>query len=249
MNVSIFSLPGMTLHSQHNSGSDGTIAITVPGDYLIETQPTGAGNMYNCIDCKRKVCVTVTQAMIDACVVLPISLQDWYGNALLTRNELHWKVATETDLDYYDLQRSTDGQTFETIKTVDAEGSGQYSYLDKEAAQDWIYYRLVTVSLDGSAETSNIIVVQRNEANEGFLVYPIPAKNILSVQFENEAASSEAIIEILGLLGNKLLEYKFTLSVGINNMDIPLHKLPAGSYQLRMQTNKGVSRAVRIQKL
>jgi hypothetical protein len=249
MNVSIFSLPSLTLHSQHNSGADGTIAITVPGDYLIETQPTGAGNMYNCIDCKRKVCVTVTQAMIDACVVLPISLQEWYGIPLLTGNELYWKVTNESELDYYDLQRSTDGQTFETIKTVDALGSGQYTYQDKDAAQGWTYYRLLTISFDGSAETSNIIVVQRNEVNEGFLVYPIPAKNILSVQLDNEAASTEAIIEISGLFGNKLLEYKFPLSVGINNMDIPLQKLPAGTYQLRMQTNKGVSKSVRIQKL
>ena len=85
---------------------------------------------------------------------------------------MHWTSASESNSDYYEVQRSTNGIDFESISTVNAAGNSDfqidYFFTDEflESAPVY-YYRLMMFDLDHVATYSEIISV----ANQPCLIY------------------------------------------------------------------------------
>src|ERR1051325_7048322 len=64
--------------------------------------------------------------------------------------KLQWELASEDHINYFSIERSADGKTFETIGLVKASGKKQeqsiYSFFDKDYFSNVLYYRLKSVS-------------------------------------------------------------------------------------------------------
>ena len=67
-----------------------------------------------------------------------------------------WQTSSEKNNNYFELQRSADGQNFSAIALVfareDAPDGSDYSYIDNSlsmAAPEFIYYRIRQVDMDG----------------------------------------------------------------------------------------------------
>lgn len=95
---------------------------------------------------------------------LPIELL-WF-TAVPFNNEivnLDWTTASETDNDYFTVERSADGRNFETVTTVDGAGNSNsllsYKTTDEKPYSGTSYYRLKQTDMNGEAKYSDIQVV------------------------------------------------------------------------------------------
>ena len=62
------------------------------------------------------------------CVVLPIELVSFTATAMTDRVRTEWITASESNNDYFTLERSADGSTFESIGTVHSMGDSQQQH-------------------------------------------------------------------------------------------------------------------------
>lgn len=65
-----------------------------------------------------------------------------------------WTTATETNNDYFTIERTTDGITYDSIGTVEGAGNSifdiNYQFTDKAPLSGTSYYRLSQTSFDGN---------------------------------------------------------------------------------------------------
>src|SRR5690606_40482994 len=74
-----------------------------------------------------------------------------------------WGTISEKENDFFTLERSTDGKTFDIITTVDGAGDSNkklsYSFEDKLASAGMNYYRLKQTDFNGDFEYFKIVGV------------------------------------------------------------------------------------------
>jgi len=101
---------------------------------------------------------------IDCSSVLPIELVSFEGYNYEVYNLITWVTVSESNNDYFKLERSTDGYSWETVSIKDGAGNSNvgilYEYKDYSYIKNsYNYYRLTQVDYNGYSETFNIIVV------------------------------------------------------------------------------------------
>ncbi|MEZ4984909.1 MAG: hypothetical protein R2795_07715 [Saprospiraceae bacterium] len=102
---------------------------------------------------------------------------------------LAWKVANETNVDYYEVERSEDGIVFTPLHQIAAVGNGKdfanYDYADplENINATQLYYRLATVDYDHSKHYSTIKTLSL-ERQKKVTLYPNPATDWLYVPLD-----------------------------------------------------------------
>jgi PKD repeat protein len=93
---------------------------------------------------------------------LPVNLLQFWGNRI-SQNEvnLFWNTATEKNNKGFNIERSTDGFNFSQIGfeagKINSNELTKYNFNDQSATQDYLYYRLKQVDIDGAFSYSPII--------------------------------------------------------------------------------------------
>ena len=95
-------------------------------------------------------------------LVLPVTLVSFTGKNNGGGNMLSWTVANEKGIDYYGLERSTDGQNFSGVSSVVASGKSGYSFSDNLnlTGYSFYYYRLKIVDKDGNFKYSSVVKIK-----------------------------------------------------------------------------------------
>ncbi len=165
---------------------------------------------------------------------LPIDLISFTAeNIDNKRVALKWLTATETDSDYFDLQRSLDGINFANIGKISAAGNSSvqqsYEFTDEEPAFGEIYYRLRQVDFDGSMTYSEIVQVKLDRNYVTPNIYPNPVSNRQSLVIDfGDIPNSPVQINIVDMSGKQVYYREF--AAGQNRFDIPLNSLTKGMY-------------------
>jgi hypothetical protein len=127
---------------------------------------------------------------------LPVELLDFTAEKQGDDVLLKWVTASEINNDYFILQRSSDGITFEDVTTVDGAGNSNsllyYSHVDENPLGGTSYYRLKQVDFDGAFEYSDIKAVSFNETS--ILVYPNPSTNGLITIYNHQSKINEVTV-------------------------------------------------------
>jgi hypothetical protein len=101
---------------------------------------------------------------------LPIELLGFSGNCSNTSVQLHWATASESNNDYFTIERSADGTNFTEIGRVDGAGNSdqtlEYSFSDLTRYPENNYYRLKQTDFNGQASYSKIIVVNAENCGD-----------------------------------------------------------------------------------
>jgi hypothetical protein len=109
---------------------------------------------------------------------LPVELIHFSGKKVGESVELNWTTATEIDNDYFLVEHSTDGFSFEWIGTVEGAGTSNqplhYILLDQQPVKGVNYYRLKQVDFNGATETHNTIAIEFKTLNSEYLLFPNP---------------------------------------------------------------------------
>jgi len=101
---------------------------------------------------------------------LPVELIHFNGNCSENTIEIEWQTASETNNDYFVVERSEDGNQFLPIGVIPGNGNSNtvlsYHFSDYNNTRPENYYRLKQVDYDGQSELSNIIHVAY-DCNQG----------------------------------------------------------------------------------
>jgi hypothetical protein len=139
--------------------------------------------------------------------ILPVELLFLKASAGKTSVEITWATATEKNFDKFFIERSANGQDFETIGEQKGTGNSlsrqDYSFEDHSPVQGKNYYRLRSVDLDQYTEYSYITVAEYT-GDKLVSVYPNPNDGLaINVQL-NFAPSEDAHIQIFDNVGANL---------------------------------------------
>ena len=182
---------------------------------------------------------------------LPVTLLSLTGSIKNDNALLQWLTTSEINLLQFDLERSTDGASFEKIATVKANNtSGQHSYQYTDAAFNTqptpsVYYRLRLVDKDGQYRYSAVVRIGRT-ANTGIVkMYPNPVKYSLQVQLQS-AVQGTFVLSVLDASGKLALRKQYGITPGVQTLTLPVQMLPQGWYVLLLQQPDGSTKEMRF---
>lgn len=183
--------------------------------------------------------------------ILPIYLLDFKATVKSSQPVLNWSITTNSTPDYFEVERSYDNRSFSSIGTVEpvaGQLTTRFSYTDKTAKADRIYYRLKMVDIDRTATYSKTLMVHLGESKQDELqVYPtiVSSNQVMVKSTENYA---NAIVTISDLSGRIVLR-KTIGNVSANQaqaLDLSGLRSGKGVYFLRVITADGVDQTRKI---
>ena len=147
---------------------------------------------------------------------------------------LNWVSLSETDNDFFEIQKSVDGQSFETIDIVDGQGTStttkEYFYFDEKPMLGINYYRLKQVDFDGQSEYSEIRSIHFENQIEGITVYPNPVNK--GDDFSISNVDETMFLTIFDKNG------RLILTRNLKNNVISTNELPEGFYFFQIKNTQ-----------
>ncbi len=146
---------------------------------------------------------------------LPIT--NIYLSAVLKDGEasINWKTIGESNVARYDIEKSTDGNTFHTINSISAKNAfaASYTYTDVNILSGNSYYRIKVVSNKGEVTYSKVSTITKsNTSSVG--IYPNPLiNNVVNVKF-TDAASGKYLLSVINSLGQRMFSKEIQHSGG-----------------------------------
>lgn len=139
--------------------------------YILINQYGGGGNTFSM--------TTAGTAVVDCSTALPIELLNFAAHLNINKVDLTWTTATETNNDFFTIQKSKDAQVYEDVLVADGAGNStsviNYFDVDQNPYTGVSYYRLKQTDYDGHVSFSNIAPVEYNPSGEGSLsLFPNP---------------------------------------------------------------------------
>jgi hypothetical protein len=173
--------------------------------------------------------------------VLPIELVDFSGFSTAGGIVLEWETETEINNDFFTIERSFDGVTFEGIAEVPGAGSSlrrlQYHYLDIAPHSGTNYYRLRQTDYDGTNTVSDLIAVAWGQTGTATLL-PNPVQEELTLAF-SASTDGQGTVRVFDLLGRMQDQRGVSLSEGANRLSLSMTTIPAGNYLILLEDESG----------
>jgi hypothetical protein len=131
--------------------------------------------------------------------LLSISLLSFTGYCDNQNSILEWSTATETDNDYFTIERSQNGSEWSIVGKVDGAGNSSdktsYSLTDMNENEATTYYRLKQTDFDGTYKYGNTIALNKCSDNraEHFSIYPNPSTGKFRLSFNGNTSEIKSI--------------------------------------------------------
>ena len=170
--------------------------------------------------------------------VLPIELLSFEGMALEnTEALLNWSTATETNNDYFEIQRSFNAYDWEVIGIQKGAGSSlsklDYSFTDNRPYIPISYYRLKQIDFDKSFEYSPIISVDFSSMPESIInLRPNPTMDKISFNWKS-SSKNHLLVEIISFKGESIFREVKNIEIGTNTIDLDLSSYENGLYLIK----------------
>ena len=111
---------------------------------------------------------------------LPIKLITFYADCEEEEVKISWTTASESNNEFFTVEKSTNGTEFTIVGLVDGAGTSNnvnyYDTYDPEISGTTTYYRLKQTDYDGQFTYSDIVITNcaKDEEEMGFAVMPNP---------------------------------------------------------------------------
>lgn len=154
---------------------------------------------------------------------LPVELSNFFGKNKGKTNLLSWTTDSERNLDYYAIERSINGDDYETIGSVSPEypnsvAQKSYRFSDSDPLKGINYYRLKIVDIDSKFEYSKVVALFVEDKESAISLYPNPTDNILEIK---GLQSNNVNIQLMDASGKFLRSQKLLGDTQINVRDLP----------------------------
>jgi hypothetical protein len=142
---------------------------------------------------------------------------------------IKWTTESEHNNDYFRIEKSTNGSTWDILGYVDAVGNSSvlngYEYLDLESRSN-TYYRLYQVDQDGSEELLSTLYSDCDAETSEIASFPNPSNETLSIYWKQFNTTGDGIITIRDINGKTMYREIVKLSLGANLFMIKAHLTP-----------------------
>jgi len=140
-------------------------------------------------------------------IPLPLKLQSFTGEHINNINLLRWTTATNMHVDYFDVERSSDGIVFNKIGSVQPASiyveQNDFAFSNDIPINGINYYRLKVTAAHAYSE---IIVIDNNHLDFVVGLYPNPASSQLHINISGaENNTSTYTMQIINMQGENML--------------------------------------------
>ncbi len=174
-------------------------------------------------------CLTETNPM-------PVTLASFAVKKESGSTLLNWSTTFETNSEYFDVERSTDGKNWGVLGKVMAGGESKdimrYAYTDASPMTGENLYRLKMVDLDKSFTYSKIQSLTFANLSDAIQIYPNPSSDRLLVKTRNGQEIKSVVV--MDMKGREILELNQIPESGID-----LKGATAGVYFVKITYTNG----------
>jgi hypothetical protein len=171
---------------------------------------------------------------------LPVSFVGFGAKKLESGIQLIWHVAGERDVVSYQVERSTNGRDFIKLGEVAANNSTTYSFIDRQPANGFAFYRIKETDIDGKFKYSTIVRLNL-DISFGLKAYPSPARDLVTIE---HGITSKGKLSITTSDGRVIrqIDIKPELSQTVINIS----NLKAGLYIIRFANGNGQTETTKL---
>jgi hypothetical protein len=149
---------------------------------------------------------------------LPVSLLSFSGERLNETIKLNWITSSEKNNDFFDVEKSDDGNKFFKVGRVDGVGNSvniqKYNFTDIDNRITNLYYRLAQFDIDGTRTTSKIIYLPaQSSKNYSIKLYPNPS-NGKELIVTISGMKNNAVLTISDLIGKTIKKEEIVVAEG-----------------------------------
>lgn len=224
-------------HILTNAVND-SVLVDSAGTYIVSQQLQASCPAYS-------TDTIVVAPLSRTCFILKAAVTNFSASLLNKKAELNWSVTNNNEINYFEIERSSDGLNFSAFQNVISTSSDplsmDYKVMDdlqqKNAAV--VYYRLRMIHMDGNVSYSKIIRLSLME-NWRVNVFPNPVVDNLQI---NVYAPSNENVEVTIYDASGRLMRKRYQNVSKGNSTINLadfQSWPAGIYSVKMLSGQNI---------
>lgn len=177
--------------------------------------------------------------LVDNSDPLPIELVRFVGECAGGKIEISWTTWTETNNDFFTLERSNNGVDFEVVDVIAGAGNSNqpigYSVTDEQPYGGISYYRLKDTDTGGKSSYSEIIAVSCGTDGNDFNfvnAYDVDQTDIV-VEF-TAAENEDFTIMLYDASGKRVLDFGGVAIDGMNKVQLPAGELANGIYIINL---------------
>lgn len=165
--------------------------------------------------------------------------------------DLKWSTASETNNDYFTVERSADATQFDQLAIVDGAGNSdhilKYAAIDNSPLDGISYYRLKQTDFDGHYKYSTTVSVQKKETEFDIInTYLQETQGSLQVHFSC-SGNCLVYIDLYDMSGQKVYSDYQQIPEGNPGIEIPAKDFAHGIYLLKVQSaDKVISRKIKL---
>ncbi len=158
--------------------------------------------------------------------------------------KVDWATSQEKNLDYFEIERSTDDMNFQTIASINAVGNSSqlqnYNINDNAVLPNvYYYYRIKSIDDAGTFEYTNSVVASltRTGAVDNVNLFPNPITDG-TVTLEVTATTEKTLnIGIYDAIGQLVVSKTTTVQKGFNQVSLDASQWPAGVYFVHINSD------------
>ncbi|MEM6347395.1 MAG: T9SS type A sorting domain-containing protein [Bacteroidota bacterium] len=155
---------------------------------------------------------------------------------------LDWVTNLEINNDFFEVQRSTDGETWTPQMRLNAIGDENensfYDFTEYQLSPGRYYYRLLQQNRDGTQAFSGIVVVDIEIPDPLVYVFPNPVSEMLAIE---TSTGEESVLDysIESINGTRVWQQHSEAKQAFHRIEVGVNQLPPGIYQLRVRSENG----------
>jgi uncharacterized repeat protein (TIGR01451 family) len=156
---------------------------------------------------------------IDVVNALPVELSHFSGVRKEGSVKLRWTTSSEKENDFFAVERSDDGKSFQDRGHVKGKGNSseenQYIFNDPDNNSPVLYYRLRQVDWNGSEHISQTIALTlKNDGNLTVTIFPNPVGSGNDLVVNSQNIKGESVLEIHDIMGRCIFSKALEKSEG-----------------------------------
>jgi len=166
---------------------------------------------------------------------LPVRLVKFSAEVEKSQIILNWQTASETNNDFFTIEKSQDGLSFIEIYKMKGAGTvnhlSDYSFTDDAPYNGTCYYRLKQTDFDGKFTYSEIESVNISAMNDQVNIFPNPASEIINIEWKTNSFS-QITLKVLTIEGKEKHYEKFNSITG--NVQLNVRNWSKGIYFIQI---------------
>lgn len=172
---------------------------------------------------------------------LPIELLNFTAECNKNEVELRWVTASETNNDYFTIEKSSNANYFESIGIIVGAGNSssikKYSFSDADPFFETTYYRLKQTDFNGNYSYSNIVSSNECNTRETSIIQAYNDSGVLTLNIYSESNQTYEI-NIYEITGRKVWSLPHNLAKGNNEIKLNTVQINFGAYFITLQNEK-----------